>query len=74
MGLELQLEELTEQRERALVQGRTEDAERLEAEAAALQAELAATAERLAREGPPPEPGPELHNAEELSLPEEPAE
>jgi hypothetical protein len=75
MGLELQLEELTEQRERALVQGRDEDAERLAAEASALQAELAATAERLAREGgPPPEPVPELHHAEELSLPEEPAE
>jgi hypothetical protein len=36
MGLELQLEELIEQRERARVQGRPEDAERLEGQISAL--------------------------------------
>lgn len=66
MGLELQLEELTEQRERAKVQGRSEDEQRLDAEIAALQAELAATAERIATSGPQEVQEPELHNAEEL--------
>jgi hypothetical protein len=72
MGLELQLEELIEQRERANVQGRTEDADRLALEISALQSELAATAERAALEKPQPETPPELHNAEELSIDEAP--
>jgi hypothetical protein len=67
MGLELQLEELIEQRQRASVQGQLEDARRLGDEIAALQNELAATAERAALEATPPEPAPELHNAEELN-------
>jgi hypothetical protein len=50
MGLELQLEELTERQRRAVVQGRHDDAARLGAEIAGLHAELAATAERLASE------------------------
>jgi hypothetical protein len=48
VGLELQLIEAVEQHERAERQGRDDDARRLEVEIAELQAELAATAERLA--------------------------
>ena len=48
VGLELQLIEAVEQHERATRQGRADDARRLDAEIAELQAELAATAERLA--------------------------
>jgi predicted nucleic acid-binding Zn-ribbon protein len=47
VGLELQLVELVESQQRAEVQGRTEDAARLQKEIAALQAELAATAEHI---------------------------
>ena len=47
VGLELQLIEAVEQHERAERQGRADDARALEAEIAELQAELAATAERL---------------------------
>ena len=68
MGLELQLEELNEQRQRARVQGRWDDARRLEAEIAQLQGELAATAEVLAMRGSEPEPEPQLHNAEQLRV------
>ena len=68
MGLELQIEELQEQRQRARVQGRWEDARRMEAEIEQLQAELAATAEMLAVRGTDPDPQPTLHNAEELSV------
>lgn len=67
MGLELQLEELIEQQRRAVVQGRTDDAERLAHEVAALQLELASTAERLAETGVQPDPPPELLNPEDLS-------
>ena len=72
MGLELQLEEVIEQRERAIVQGRHEDVGGLALEIAALQDELAATSEQAALAGPQPEPVPELHYAEELSSPEPP--
>jgi hypothetical protein len=68
MGLELQLEELIEQRERARVQGRIEDVGSLEIEISALQVELAATAERAAVEDPQGDPGPQFHNAGELSM------
>ncbi len=47
VGLELQLVELVEQEQRAEIQGRAEDAARLENEIQALQFELADTAERL---------------------------
>ncbi|MGH9182708.1 MAG: hypothetical protein ACRDZ9_02645 [Acidimicrobiales bacterium] len=47
VGVELQLTELVEQRERALVQGRHQRAERLQVEIDALQEELARTAERM---------------------------
>ena len=50
VGVELQLTELVEKRERALVQGRTETAEELTREIEVLQAELASTAERIAGE------------------------
>lgn len=66
MGLELQLEELQEQRQRARVQGRWQDARRMEHEIEQLQAELAATAELLAVRGPDPDPAPRLHHADEL--------
>ena len=66
MGLELQLEELIEQRERARVQRRPEDVARLEQEIAALQGELARTAELVAEEGPPTDGGPEFHDGEKL--------
>jgi hypothetical protein len=72
MGLELQLEELIEQRERASVQRRSEDTERLALEIATLQTELADTAERAALEDPQPETPPELHNAEQLNIDEAP--
>jgi hypothetical protein len=48
VGLELQLIEAVEQHERAVRQGRTDDAVAIEREIAELQAELAATAEQLA--------------------------
>ena len=48
LGLELELIEAVEQRERARLQGRTNDVARLEAQITALQGELADTAERIA--------------------------
>ena len=48
VGLELQLIEAVEQHERAVRQGRGDDAVTLEREIAGLQAELAETAERMA--------------------------
>ncbi|MDP8987755.1 MAG: hypothetical protein M3N11_05335 [Actinomycetota bacterium] len=50
VGVELQLTELVERRERALVQGRTDEAAALQPEIEALQDELARTAERVANE------------------------
>ena len=66
MGVELQIEELMEQRRRAEVQGRGEDLSRLDSEIEALQSELAATAELSALSGPQPEDPPELHDADHL--------
>ncbi len=66
MGLELQLEELREQQQRARVQGRDGDAARMQKEIEALQAELAATAEMLSAEDAGLEP-PHLHDAGKLS-------
>lgn len=48
--MELQLTELVEKRERALVQGRTDRAEALTVEIEVLQSELASTAERIGNE------------------------
>ncbi|MDA8046793.1 MAG: hypothetical protein M0Z30_16390 [Actinomycetota bacterium] len=69
MGLELQLEEVLEQQHRARVQGRVDDAERLQAEIEQLQGELAATSELLAYDQPRLEP-PEFHDADKLSAPD----
>ncbi|HET9692601.1 MAG TPA: hypothetical protein VFP61_15750 [Acidimicrobiales bacterium] len=52
LGLELQLEELVEQRTRAEVQGRPDDARGIQEQIDRLTDELAATAEHLADEGP----------------------
>jgi hypothetical protein len=50
VGVELQLTELTEELERARVQGRTQRMGEIEHELARLQDDLAATAERIAGE------------------------
>ncbi|MDP9421013.1 MAG: hypothetical protein M3P53_12865 [Actinomycetota bacterium] len=50
VGVELQLTELVEKRERARVQGRNERVAELTREIEALQEDLAVTAERLADE------------------------
>ncbi|MGD9797455.1 MAG: hypothetical protein AB7H43_00065 [Acidimicrobiia bacterium] len=52
-GIELQMIEITEQLERATVQGRSEDVAALEATLRELADELARTAEALARPVPP---------------------
>lgn len=52
VGLELQLVELVEQRNRAEVQGRPDDVAKLEKDIAQVQQELAATAEVLSTEEP----------------------
>lgn len=58
VGVELQLTELNEELERARVQGRTERMAELAPEIAALQDDLATTAERIAGEH---WDGPEIH-------------
>ena len=50
VGLELQIVELVEQRERALVQHDDGEAARIQGEIDALQLELATTAEQLTRD------------------------
>lgn len=50
VGVELQVVELVEQRERAEVQGRTEDAARIQREIDALYAEMARTTEQITAE------------------------
>ncbi len=50
VGVELQIVELVEQQERAVVQGRHEDAARIQAEINALREEMARTAEEIARD------------------------
>jgi hypothetical protein len=50
VGLELQLVELVENKQRAEVQGRVDDAVQLDREIAELQAELASTAEHISQE------------------------
>ncbi len=62
VGLELQLVELVEQRKRAEVQHRPGDAARLDQQIAAVQQELAATAEAaLLAEQPPAQPDEQAH-------------
>ena len=53
VGLELQLVELVENKQRAEIQGRHEDAEALDREIGALQAELASTAETVSQNEEP---------------------
>ncbi|MGI8751003.1 MAG: hypothetical protein ACR2MN_01555 [Acidimicrobiales bacterium] len=72
MGLELQLEELIEQRRRAVVQGRDDDAQRLESEVDRLQADLAVAAEAAAGSPHSATFSPEVHGAHELDITEEP--
>ena len=55
VGLELELAELVEQRERARVQHRQADADRLQREIDSVQVELAETAEALAARPKPVE-------------------
>jgi hypothetical protein len=50
VGIELQVVELVEQRERAEVQGRTEDVARIQREIDALYAEMARTTEQITAE------------------------
>jgi len=56
VGLELQLVELVENKQRAVVQGRTADAADLERQIAGLQLELAAAAEQISEEESDPAP------------------
>jgi hypothetical protein len=65
MGLELQLEELLEQQKRAVVQGRTDDADRLQGEIEQLQLELAETSEFVTADEP--EVPPHMHDEEKLA-------
>jgi hypothetical protein len=51
LGLELELIEAVEQRERARLQERVQDVARLDVQIERLQAELADTAERIATSG-----------------------
>lgn len=62
VGLELQLVELVEQRERASVQDRSGDAARIQGEIDRLQEEMARTAEVIAR---PDADVPEFHGVHE---------
>jgi len=62
VGLELQLVELVEQRERASVQARSGDAARIQGEIDRLQEEMARTAEVIAR---PDADLPEFHDVHE---------
>lgn len=56
VGLELQLVELVESKERATVQGREADASELDHEIAEIQSELADSAEQLATDEDEPVP------------------
>ncbi len=53
VGLELQLVELVEQKQRAEVQGRTDDIKELERQIGGLQAEMATSAEVASADTPP---------------------
>jgi DNA-binding protein H-NS len=64
VGVELQIVELVEQRERATVQERPEDAARIQREIDALQAEMARAAEKITMPDATP---PEFHGVEEAA-------
>lgn len=61
VGLELQLVELVENKQRAEVQSRSDDARSIDKEIAAIQQELAAAAEQLSRDEQAVAPKPRLH-------------
>ncbi len=63
VGVELQIVELVEQRERAVVQERHEDVTRIDLEIDALQQEMTRTAEVLASTGSEP---PDIGAVEEI--------
>ena len=65
VGLELQLVELVEQRERAEVQHRPRDAAALQLEINTIQEEMARSAEILAE---PAAPVPEFHHVDEARV------
>ena len=67
MGIELQLEELREQQRRAVVQGRVEDARRMQVELEDLQNELARTADLIT--GADSDEPPQMHDEEKLAAP-----
>jgi hypothetical protein len=50
VGLELQLVELVENKQRAEIQGRVDDAKALETDIQAIQTEMATTAEKISAE------------------------
>ena len=62
VGLELQIVELVEQQQRAVVQERLEDAARFQGEIDALREEMTRTAEKIARGDAE---APEFHDVEE---------
>lgn len=67
VGLELQLVELVEQRERALVQGAGGEAAAMSDEISAIQAELTEAAEALASDEPVPQRVVYAAHAEDLA-------
>ena len=67
VGLELQLVELVEQRERATVQERYDDVARIQKEIDVLQEEMVRTTEKIAR---PDAEVPDFHDVDE-AIPEE---
>ena len=62
VGVELQIVELVEQRERATIQERHDDAARIQREIDALQEEMARAAEKITQ---PDATTPEFHGVEE---------
>jgi hypothetical protein len=68
VGLELQLVELVERRERALVQGLTDDAETIAREIDEVQTELIVSAEALAAEKPTPHAEVRAESAEDATF------
>ncbi len=64
VGVELQIVELVEQRERAIVQERPEDAARIQREIDALQEEMARAAEKITQ---PDAAQPEFHGVDEAA-------
>ncbi len=67
VGLELQIVELVEQRERATVQERHDDANRIQHEIDTLQEEMVRTTEKITR---PDADLPEFHDVEEAVVAE----